>query len=294
MIPPAPSAAPARRSRSQRIALWLAGGALALNLYVASYPLVFEWSKRSGWGRFTYPVIQAVYSPLRGWVQEPGLFGSGAYLEYSFWVIYHLNEPEVGNAESYAHLGWPVTADFRATPLADVLKFLCEVGDHPIELDPAVNGDAEVTIKSSGPLGDVLKEMLEPLGLIAWPADGRIAVGTPAGIERIRAADRANHPFPIGGYVLLALTGVSSVALGVMLYGRRAALSSSFSSGGSHYGSDRLRRPPQHSPRSRHQAEDRRSRLASRTDGQRLRHRLTRAGRSAGDPGPARHAGVAA
>lgn len=209
---------PARRSRSHRIALWLAGGTLALTLYVASYPLAFEWSKRSGWGRFTYPVVQAVYYPLAAWVRQPDSFGNAAYLEYANWIFYHLNEPEFGNAESNARLGVTLQVDFTAASLRDVVQFLNEAMAWPIELDPDVNADVEVTLNSSGPLRDVLKQILEPLGLIAWPSDGRIAIGTPAAIELVRVADRARHPFPTGGYVLLTVSAASAISLAILLH----------------------------------------------------------------------------
>jgi len=197
---------------------------LALSLYMASCPLVFEWSQRSGFGRFLVPATRMFYAPVFLWVQRPQWPGSAAYLEYANWTIYHLNEPDVGNAESNAQLGWPATVDFTATPLQDVIKFLSNMRGLPIELDPEVDGDIEVTIKSAGSLRDVLKELLEPLGLVAWPADGRIAIGTPAAIQRVRAEDRATHLLPDSGWLMLALLCISATSLLILLRRRRSIL----------------------------------------------------------------------
>ena len=222
MVTPAHSA-PARGSIQHRIAVWISATLLALSFYMASCPLAFDWSQRSGFGRFLVPATRVIYAPLFLWVQRPQWPGSAAYMEYVRWVLYHLQEPKIGNAQSNAWLGVTMSFDFSGTSLRDAVQYMSEVNSYPIELDPDVNGDTEVTLQSTGPLRDMLTELLEPLDLQAWPADGRIVIGSPAAIQRIRASDRANHPLPTMGWLLLALFCISAVSLLILLRRRRGA-----------------------------------------------------------------------
>jgi hypothetical protein len=69
-----------------------------------------------------------------------------------------------------------------------------------------------------------LTEILEPHGLIVWPAYGRLVIGTPDYVQREQAIDRARDPTPAGAWILLALFGVSAVSLLLLLRRRRPAI----------------------------------------------------------------------
>jgi hypothetical protein len=211
-----------RRSIPHRFALWISGAVLALTVYLASYPFAFDWTMHRSWTAFR--VMQAVYSPLALLIRQPDWIGSRTYADYVNWVFFKLNEPII-DAEARNAFDSSTSVDSAGTSLRDVVQYLSEVHNFPIELDPEVNGDLEITVSSKAQLGEVLRTMLEPHGLTAWPAHQRIAIGSPAAIERIKAADqaadRAMHPLPRGAWILLALLTLSFVSLWLLLRRRR-------------------------------------------------------------------------
>jgi hypothetical protein len=215
---------PARRPLSHRLAIWVLTGILTLTLFLASYPFAFHWTMHRSWTAFR--VMQAIYSPLALLIRQPDWIGSKTYADYSNWVFFKLNEPLI-DAEASNALGSATSVNVTGTSLRDVIQFLSDLHNFPIELDPEVNGELEITVSSNAQLGEALRTILEPHGLTAWPAHQRIAIGSPAAIERIKAADQAAdrvmHPMPPAAWILLTLLVLSIVSLCLLLRRRRSS-----------------------------------------------------------------------
>lgn len=188
---------------------------MLLTAYLASYPCIFFLTVQH-WQR-AVPALQFFYAPLHGYNRNPQYFGSQTYKDYVAWADTAIAYRVIGDIDSDRILRTKTDIDFTNAPLRDVVSYLSELHAHPLELDPDVDGGIEVTLQSRATLGESLTELLEPHGLVAWPAHNHIAIGTPVAIERTKDADRANNPVPIGAWILLALAIVSGISL-VLLF----------------------------------------------------------------------------
>jgi len=208
-----------RRPLVKRLAAWTAAAVLLVSMYLASYPCNLFIAVRH-WSR-AIPMLQFLYAPLNVYSRNPTYFGSLTYKEYTGWAYSTIFYRLIGDEESSGILDSKTIVQFTGTPLHRVTRFVGEIHNYPIEFDSGVDREVEITVNSKATLREALAELLEPHGLIAWPAKGRIAIGSQAAIERVKAEDRRKTPVPVGAWILLGLFLLSGGTLAALLRHRR-------------------------------------------------------------------------
>jgi hypothetical protein len=209
---------PSRPNRLKRCLFWTGIALGLLVFYIASWPFVFFWCERNLHAGI--PVVRAVYAPLEVYSRNEWP-GSRMYGQYTSWCISTLQEHSRGDAS--ARLNEQINIEFAQTPLRDVISYVSEIQGFQIELLDEVDGDVEVTANSNGTVGELLDQMLHPLGLAAAPVGRKLVIGSPEAVQRLAAeAAAAAQAGKLRGNLIVLGGLVLIVAVIVLVVRRRA------------------------------------------------------------------------